>query len=457
MHRRIVNSALDLKWDDPILENHVQAHTSSVCSLAYNQDGSQLASGSKDGIVKVWNPKNRMTSYVFKDDEAPIHSVKFTPCGKMLASASRQFVKLRTPKHKSQYFEFKAHILTVRGLDFCPSGNLMATCSDDKSVKVWRIGDLNHQFLFSLTGHSNWVRCVKFPPKSDHQLATCSDDSTIKLWDLNGKMCTQTFKSHHPSIVKCVEFHPEGHFLASSGNDKQINIFDLRTNRLIQNHSIAIGSANDLKFDAYGKHLFCALSDGTVKVFDMLDAKLVYTLHGHQGQVHCLDFDKDSGSLCSGDSVGKILFWKTNFNTKHQVDAIPKMAYNIDIRKSRNSEETSKTSPKTSSGFQSRPISVGPAKLSTNQHHCSIIRQCASAKPDGAKTATLKKSIKSIDKTVPTELYNGDHSLALKIDRSLRDMMSQMSLLVSTLSLMEERLTRTENKVGQMARKMNFH
>jgi len=28
-----------------------------------------LASGSKEGVVKVWNLKNRLSSYVFKDDE----------------------------------------------------------------------------------------------------------------------------------------------------------------------------------------------------------------------------------------------------------------------------------------------------------------------------------------------------------------------------------------------------
>lgn len=38
-------------------------------------------------------------------------------------------------------------------------------------------------FLFSLTGHNNWVRCVQHSQQND-LLASCSDDKTLRVWDL---------------------------------------------------------------------------------------------------------------------------------------------------------------------------------------------------------------------------------------------------------------------------------
>jgi centriolar protein POC1 len=43
-----------------------------------------------------------------------------------------------------------------------------------------------------------------------------------------------------------------------------------------------VASVNSVAFHPNGNYLLTASSDATLKVFDLLEGRLLYTLHGHQ-------------------------------------------------------------------------------------------------------------------------------------------------------------------------------
>jgi len=66
--------------------SHVMyGHTGSVITLAYNHDGSTLASGSTDGTIRLWK---KGVKSIIKQHGHRVHSVCFEPKTNYLISAS---------------------------------------------------------------------------------------------------------------------------------------------------------------------------------------------------------------------------------------------------------------------------------------------------------------------------------------------------------------------------------
>uniref|UniRef100_A0A915IK94 Anaphase-promoting complex subunit 4-like WD40 domain-containing protein n=1 Tax=Romanomermis culicivorax TaxID=13658 RepID=A0A915IK94_ROMCU len=451
--------------EDPIMEKHIQAHSSAVLSLSFNSDGSQLASGCKHGSVKIWKLGEKWTCLAFKDDESAVHCVRFTPCGRLLASSSGSYVKLRIPDRQSDYWAFKAHSLTIRCIQFSPDGCNMATCSDDRSIKVWAINRFNkHKFLYSLTEHNNWVRYITYSLDGD-KLVSCGDDSLVKVWDLNTKSCMSSLEGHN-GIVKCVNFHPNGYSVASASNDNTVRIWDIRKNKCVQVLNVVIGSVNCLQFHKTGKYLACAVNDGTLKLFDVVDARLAYTLHGHQGQVHCLEFSRDGNILCSGDSIGKILFWRTNFKQESQRLLSPTVIlsqrdewpenrhkrHNIQIQKKdlalsaeQKYRSSSRLRSSRSRSIEQSPVLVATPKRLPREHQPPRLHSRRSSPPKNSiiRTNHCQDSPK---RSIGVDNQQSNQSI-IKIEGAMQQMLEQMALLTETMTLMEKRLTRMEKKV----------
>jgi centriolar protein POC1 len=59
---------------------------------------------------------------------------------------------------------------------------MIVSSSDDKTIKGWNV--LKNKFMFSLSGHTNWVRSAKLSPDA-RLVVSGSDDSSVRLWDVN--------------------------------------------------------------------------------------------------------------------------------------------------------------------------------------------------------------------------------------------------------------------------------
>lgn len=171
-----------------------------------------------------------------------------------------------------------------------------------------------------LEGHDAEVLTVRFSPDGK-TIASGGADNTIKLWNLDGQEVKQTFKGHKADILS-LSFSPDGKMIASAdgGNiisgepiDGVIKLWsidglELRT---LTGHNAQVES---VIFSPDGGTLASASIDGTIKLWNISDGKLIRTIEDGITPLMSISFSGDGKTIISGDKSGVVKIWDLNGN-----------------------------------------------------------------------------------------------------------------------------------------------
>jgi len=394
-----------------------------------------------------------MRAYRFVGHKDAVLSVKFSPSGHLIASASRdKTVRLWVPSVKGESTVFKAHTATVRSVDFSGDGQSLLTSSDDKTVKVWTVH--RQKFQYSLNAHMNWVRCARFSPDG-RMIVSASDDKTIKIWDRTSKECVHTF--YDPGgYVNSVEFHPSGTCIGAGGTDSTVKVWDIRMNKLLQHYQAHTNAVNAVSFHPSGNYLVSASSDTTLKILDLMEGRLFYTLHGHQGPATCVTFSRNGEYFASGSSDEQVMVWKTNFDKVDYEEVLRshrKRAASPPV--SHTHDPPPRTPPKSGApevraGAEPRNLTVGdPAVVEVGPAMFSIPQR--QSKLDEVTRRTGESDglggVPASQPPLTTPLERRD--IPPQLSMTLEHIVGQLDVLTQTVSILEQRLTMTENKLRE--------
>jgi COMPASS component SWD3 len=151
-------------------------HTLSVSALKFSPDGSMLASA-------CLSP----SSFIHPSLNLPI-------------SAADKLIKIWNSQSGAVLHTFPGHTEGINDVDWSPDGAFLASPSDDKSVRIWSLQTVNlspfshppshlpclqRSTVRILNGHTNFVFCVHFHPRST-LLVSGGYDETVRIWDIAG-------------------------------------------------------------------------------------------------------------------------------------------------------------------------------------------------------------------------------------------------------------------------------
>lgn len=190
-------------------------HQLPISALRFSPDHQQLASGSDDKTIKLWNLKGSLL-HTLVGHQARINDLAFSPDGKLLASVSED--KTLRLWQDGRLIQTIAAQDSLSRVAFSSEGRLLAAASYDNTVKIWQTDGTLRQTLTDMNAAS-----LSFSPDGQ-TLAIGGWDNTVKLWRVQDGVLLHTLTGHSAGVTS-LSFDRQGTLLASASDDQTIKIW----------------------------------------------------------------------------------------------------------------------------------------------------------------------------------------------------------------------------------------
>ncbi|CEQ40602.1 SPOSA6832_02256 [Sporobolomyces salmonicolor] len=308
-------------WDVPssssagqtILKEHtICKHASAqrrsdVAAVAWDPSGSLLATGSEDGIARIWTPSGDL-HLVLSMHQRAIFSLKWSPNGTLLLTGSLDSTvclwELSSGKVRQQY---STHGDSVLDVDWNDDSTFASASMDKTGLEAHQL-EFERTSVFSTSraspvhrfrGHRDEVNVVKFSPCGT-LVASCSDDHTVRIWSLRNLPALNV--AHKPvkkgDQARQIDDEDHGGVFVLEGHESDV-------------HQIAWmpGCGRE---GAEGNRLIASCSfDHTAKLWDADAGTCLYTFARHSDYVYSIAFEPTLGRfLATGSNDGTVEVWR---------------------------------------------------------------------------------------------------------------------------------------------------
>jgi WD40 repeat protein len=223
----------------------LEGHAAFVTALAWNADGTLLATGSSDRTARIWDVASGEERKTFRGHPGEVNALAYSPDGKHLAVAAGSRIDRDRPgevkvwdvEKETEALTLKGHSSAVLCVAYSPDGKRLATGSGvwDKAASEYSRGELKlwdaekGDEVFALVGHTGEVNGVAF--SGDGKLLySGSGDWTVRAWNAETGQEVLTFRGH-TEAVNCVAASPDGRHLASGSADQTVKVWDVQAAR----------------------------------------------------------------------------------------------------------------------------------------------------------------------------------------------------------------------------------
>jgi len=311
----------------------LRGHLGWVRSLAVARGtGRQtvIASGSYDGTAKVWLPLQQEgdkgsapTRDLLKVSSEPVCAVVFSPDDRWLATGSGDgIVKLWNAATGEETKALKGHKGAVLALAWAANGKWLVSGGADGELKLWDVDPASKTFaseVDSVAGHAKEVTCLDWPVHSN-RFASGSLDGTARVWKVEaGKFGKEETIITTESAVLCLVFNEQIDFLATGHDDAKARLWNAQTGKAFNKQPVLAGhtgrvTAISMVLGIVESHpaawVLTGSADQSIKVWNVQTGINTNTLRGHAGPVTCMAMGRNtSHTLVTGSTDRTIKLW----------------------------------------------------------------------------------------------------------------------------------------------------
>ena len=210
----------------PAFRRALTSHAESVTAIIISPVGDWVATGSRDGAVRIWDAVSgevRATLYGHQDE---VTTMVISPDGTWLAIGNTAgVVSIWEIADEHERAILTGHEGEVTAIVISPDGSWLAVGSRDGTVRTW--DSVSGHIRATLTGHQGGVTALAVS-RDGSWLVAGFRDGTVRTWDSVSGHIRITLIGH-PGEVTAVGISPDGSWLASSGADGTVRIWDATT------------------------------------------------------------------------------------------------------------------------------------------------------------------------------------------------------------------------------------
>jgi WD40 repeat protein len=300
----------------------VLVQSSRVTALAFDPTARVLASGGRDGTVRVWHLGGRRAPRVLRGHVGAVRDVVLSPHGSLLASGSSDgTARVYRLSDGGSVAVMSGHTNPITQVGFSPDGTRIVTASLDGTARVWKVE--TGAELALLPGHRGPVTAAAFT--DDSSVATGGDDGTVRLWyvlvepelrllaQLPGPVERASFRAAdrveavtpdgrahvfdlsgkllgvHPAAPEPPARSALGAVATRTGNTVRIREPDGSV-VVLRGHT---GPVTSVRFSPDGSLAATASRDATARIWDARTGAPLHVLRGHFGTVNDASFSPD--------------------------------------------------------------------------------------------------------------------------------------------------------------------
>jgi len=293
----------------------MRGHTNLVNGVAYLADRQWIITCSDDGSLRLWEQDSGAqigNDWRDDEDEVGVFTIALSPNGKTVASGSRNgTVKLWDIETRNVIAKWTGHSDVIQSVCWSADGGRVASGSSDGTARVWDVesGEVVLGPIKTMTVHQpSFILVVAFSPDgSNFATGGSEQDGRTKIWDASTGKLLSTLE-HDSSVFSLVWTSDQKKLLSGCANGS-ITIFNTTTWQqiaVLEDHTTTVYALSLFRND---RLLASGSQDKTVRLWN-LDTNLPVSLPlGHRCMVYDTAFSPDGRFLATAGGDGNAYVW----------------------------------------------------------------------------------------------------------------------------------------------------